>query len=75
MISDLRDALDNVKRLHGLLPICASCKKIRDHRGYWHRVENYLQEHAEVEFSHGICPECMARLYPEAKDTREAPEK
>ena len=65
LILDLQGALENVKRLRGLLPICASCKKIRDDQGYWHQVENYMQDHAEVEFSHGICPDCMARLYPD----------
>ena len=69
MIAELRDALANLKRLSGLLPICASCKKIRDDQGYWHQVENYMQDHAEVEFSHGICPECAAKLYPELRDT------
>ncbi len=65
LLVDLQAALANVKRLQGLLPICASCKKIRDDRGYWHQVEQYVQDHAEVEFSHDICPECMARLYPD----------
>ena len=65
LVADLSDALVNLKRLSGLLPICASCKKIRDDRGYWHQVENYMKDHAEVEFSHGICPECAARLYPD----------
>ena len=69
LIAELRDALANLKRLSGLLPICASCKKIRDDQGYWHQVENYMQDHAEVEFSHGICPECAAKLYPELHDT------
>ena len=68
LIAELRDALANLKRLSGLLPICASCKKIRDDQGYWHQVENYMQDHSEVEFSHGICPECAAKLYPELRD-------
>ena len=65
LITDLQEALANVKRLSGLLPICASCKKIRDDKGYWHQVESYMGDHAEVEFSHGLCPDCLARLYPE----------
>jgi PAS domain S-box-containing protein len=60
---DLQDALDKIKRLRGLLPICASCKKIRDDKGYWNRLETYIQEHSEAEFSHGFCPECMKNLY------------
>ncbi len=65
LITELREALANIKKLSGLLPICASCKKIRDDKGYWHQVENYMKDHAEVEFSHGLCPECMAKLYPQ----------
>jgi hypothetical protein len=56
-----------VKRLSGLLPICASCKKIRDDQGYWHQVETFLQDHAGVDFSHGICPDCRLMLYPKEK--------
>ena len=52
-------------RLSGLLPICAGCKKIRDDQGYWREVEQYLQQHTHAEFSHGLCPDCMRRLYPE----------
>jgi len=54
-----------VKTLRGLLPICANCKKIRDDRGYWNQIESYVREHSEAEFSHGICPECAAKLYPD----------
>ncbi len=61
----LEEAMHKIKILRGLLPICANCKKIRDDRGYWQQVEVYLSQHAEVEFSHGICPECKAKLYPE----------
>lgn len=64
LIIDLEDALARVKTLSGLLPICASCKKIRDDKGYWKQIETYIQEHSEAEFTHGICPECMKRLYP-----------
>lgn len=64
-IETLQDALNNVKLLSGLLPICASCKKIRDDKGYWNQIESYIREHSEAEFSHGLCPECAKRLYPE----------
>jgi len=63
--AELQAALAKVKVLSGLLPICASCKKIRDDQGYWHQVEVYLRDHSEVEFSHGICPDCAQKLYPE----------
>ena len=65
LIADLQDAVASIRSLSGLLPICASCKKIRDDKGYWHQVEKYMQDHAEVEFSHGLCPDCMERLYPD----------
>ena len=52
------------KTLHGLLPICASCKKIRDDQGYWQQVETYVHEHSDAEFTHGLCPDCVRRLYP-----------
>ncbi len=64
LIADLVEALARVKRLSGLLPICMSCKKIRDDGGYWQQVETYIRQHAEVEFSHGLCPECKVKLYP-----------
>jgi hypothetical protein len=65
LIADLKDALAKVKRLSGLLPICSACKKIRDDRGYWKQLEDYIGEHSEAEFSHGICPQCAQQLYPE----------
>lgn len=65
LIHELQDALAQVKTLRGLLPICASCKKIRDDEGYWNKLETYIQKHSEAEFSHGICPECAKKLYPE----------
>ena len=64
-ITALERALHEVKTLSGLLPICAGCKKIRDDQGYWREVEQYLQQHTHAEFSHGLCPDCMRRLYPE----------
>ncbi len=65
LVVDLREALGQVKKLSGLLPICASCKKIRDDQGYWQQIEAYIRDHSEAEFSHSICPECARRLYPE----------
>ena len=61
----MHDALANVKALSGLLPICASCKKIRDDKGYWSQVESYIQQHSEATFTHGICPDCIKKLYPD----------
>ena len=61
----LQEALDKVKTLRGLLPICANCKKIRDDGGYWQQVEAYIADHSEAEFTHGICPTCMEKLYPD----------
>ncbi len=65
LISELQAALEQVKRLSGLLPICAHCKRIRDDRGYWSQIEAYIRDHSEAEFSHSLCPECAAKLYPE----------
>lgn len=61
----LEEALDKVKLLSGFLPICCNCKKIRNDTGYWEQIEVYIRDHSEAEFSHGICPECMKKLYPE----------
>ena len=58
-VTQLESALSKVRRLTGLLPICAYCKAIRDDSDYWHRVEEYVSEHADVQFSHGICPKCL----------------
>ena len=63
-LDPLREALAKIKTLHGLIPICASCKKIRDDKGYWNSVESYIRERSEAEFTHGICPECSEKLYP-----------
>ncbi|MFQ6044003.1 MAG: hypothetical protein ACE5PV_24380, partial [Candidatus Poribacteria bacterium] len=62
---ELKEALETVKTLRGLIPICANCKKIRDDKGYWHQVEVYIREHSEANFSHSICPECTKKLYPD----------
>ncbi|MDK9707090.1 MAG: PAS domain S-box protein [Desulforhopalus sp.] len=64
LIVELRDALVKIKALSGLLPICASCKKIRDDRGCWKQMETYIMEHSEADFTHSICPDCAERLYP-----------
>ncbi len=58
-------SLEDLQILRGLLPICASCKKIRDDQGYWTEIEWYIKKHSEADFSHGICPECARNLYPE----------
>jgi hypothetical protein len=60
----MAEALEHVKTLHGLLPICAWCKRIRDDKGYWSQVEAYFHEHAGADFTHGICPECLERQRP-----------
>jgi PAS domain S-box-containing protein len=64
LIVELQTALDNIKTLKGMLPICSSCKKVRDDRGYWSQIEAYVSEHSEAEFTHSICPECVRKLYP-----------
>ena len=61
-IAELDAALRHVRTLQGLLPICMHCKKIRNEKDHWERLESYLEEHADVEFSHGLCDECLARL-------------
>jgi phosphoserine phosphatase RsbU/P len=61
-VRSLEEALAHVKQLHGLLPICAYCKKVRDDKNYWHQVESYVSRHADVRFSHGVCPECLDRI-------------
>jgi hypothetical protein len=66
LIGELREALAKVKLLSGFIPICASCKKIRDDAGYWQQIEVYIRDHSEAQFSHGICPDCGKRLYGEA---------
>jgi hypothetical protein len=63
--NELQKAISEIKTLSGLLPICASCKKIRDDSGYWNQIEAYIRDRSEAEFSHSICPKCASRLYPE----------
>lgn len=65
LLNELQTALANVKRLSGLVPICSSCKKIRDDKGYWNQLEAYLQENLQLNFTHGICPDCVQTLYPQ----------
>ncbi|MFH1842182.1 MAG: hypothetical protein ABIF77_03165 [bacterium] len=65
VIVELTGAQAQVKTLSGLIPICSSCKKIRDDKGFWNQIESYIHDHSEVQFSHGICPDCAAELYPE----------
>jgi transcriptional regulator with GAF, ATPase, and Fis domain len=65
LISALQKTLAEVKTLKGIIPICSSCKKIRDDKGYWNQVEAYLRDHSDAEFSHSICQECVAKLYPD----------
>ena len=64
----LEEALANVKTLSGLIPICASCKKVRDDKGFWDRVETYVQQRSDARFTHGICPECLRKMYPQYAD-------
>lgn len=65
--NELEHALSDIKRLRGILPICAGCKKIRNDEGYWDQVEIYISEHSDAEFSHGLCPDCVQKLYPDLK--------
>lgn len=63
LVAELQQALDKIKTLGGLIPICSSCKRIRDDQGHWNQLESYLHEHTSADFTHGICPECKRRLY------------
>jgi len=63
--ADLQKALDEIKILQGIIPICSGCKKIRDDKGFWNQVETYISQHSEAKFSHGICPTCAKKIYPE----------
>jgi hypothetical protein len=65
LIVELRHALSEVKTLTGLVPICSSCKRIRDDEGYWNQLETYIRDHSHAEFTHSICPDCGAKLYPD----------
>jgi hypothetical protein len=65
LIDRLHEALASIKTLKGLLPICASCKKVRDDKGYWNQIEEYVRDRSDAEFSHGLCPDCARKLYPQ----------
>ncbi|MBI5216873.1 MAG: PAS domain S-box protein [Ignavibacteriae bacterium] len=71
LVSDLQEAMASVKTLGGLLPICAGCKKIRDDKGYWEHVENYIMQHTAATFTHGMCPECSDKYFPEYRRIKE----
>lgn len=66
--SELKEAMEKIKTLEGILPICSFCKKIRDDKGYWEQIESYMSKHADVLFSHGLCPDCLNSQYPEFAD-------
>ncbi|MBA3028474.1 MAG: hypothetical protein FP816_06630 [Desulfobacteraceae bacterium] len=70
VISELQTALSEVKTLRGLIPICSNCKSIRDDKGYWNQIETYIKAHSNAEFTHGICPDCAQRLYPDMNPYR-----
>lgn len=61
----LRKALDEIKTLRGIIPICSNCKNIRDDKGAWHQIEAYIRDHSDAEFTHGLCQECVKELYPD----------
>jgi hypothetical protein len=65
LIVNLQKVMSEVKNLSGMLPICSSCKKIRDDDGYWQQIEEYIRDHSNADFTHGICNDCVEKLYPE----------
>lgn len=75
LIAELKEALQNIETLSGLIPICAQCKKVRDDKGYWDQVESFITRHSKARFSHGYCPDCAAELLADAESTHEAAEK
>ncbi len=70
-VQELRTALEHIKTLQGIIPICSYCKKIRDDQGYWNQVEAYLSRHSDARFSHGFCPDCVGRHFPELEKKSE----
>lgn len=68
--SELQERLTQIKTLRSLIPICASCKRVRDDSGYWESIEGYLREHSDTEFSHSICPDCSDRIYPDLQSVK-----
>ena len=73
LVAELQQSLAEVRRLDGLLPICASCKKVRDDQGYWNQIEAYISSRTEAQFSHGVCPDCAKQLYPDLGDEGRRP--
>ncbi|MEP6706770.1 MAG: response regulator [Pyrinomonadaceae bacterium] len=71
-VAELEAALSQVKQLQGILPICSYCKKVRDDQNYWQKVENYISDHADVQFSHGICPDCYEHVIREFEEKKPA---
>jgi hypothetical protein len=65
LIKQLQKAINEIKTLRGILPICSFCKKIRDDKGYWNQLESYIDEHSDADLSHGVCPDCAKKHYPE----------
>jgi DNA-binding response OmpR family regulator len=72
-IEELHHAMGEIKTLRGIVPICASCKKIRDDKGFWSQVEVYVRDHSEAEFSHGLCPDCIEVFYAEMARDKDKP--
>ena len=70
LLGELQDALIHIKTLRGLVPICSSCKKVRNDEGYWDHVESYIQQHSLALFTHGMCPDCLTRLYADYQKTK-----
>ena len=70
-ISELKNALGEIKTLRGILPICSHCKNVRDDKGYWRRIEAYIEAHSEADLSHGICPKCAEKYYPGVRLSKE----
>jgi len=71
LIEDLKKSMNEIKQLSSFLPICSSCKKVRDDNGYWKKIEHYVSKHSNTEFSHSLCPTCVNKLYPEFADNIE----
>jgi AmiR/NasT family two-component response regulator len=71
LVNELQEAINKIKTLEGLIPICSWCKKIRDDEGYWQQVELYVSEHTKAEFTHGICPDCYIKVAEEDEDENE----
>lgn len=71
LIEELKAAMAQIRTLSGMLPICSSCKKIRDDKGYWQRIEAYIYEHTDAQLSHGLCPDCVKKFYPEFRNHKD----